>query len=123
VWVEGAPAGNHCGRTQVAVSVGGVGSLVEAQMWRALTGRKGRGRVGLGTDSSGESGNGRDHRDRVRTGAATHKTTMKQTCVLGADKWPSGAGENGGGLEWALILCGHMRQLTGRTRLRAQGYK
>jgi hypothetical protein len=60
----------------------GCGLICEAQTRRALIGGKGSGRVGPGTDSSRESGNGRDHRDRARTGVATHTTTIKQTRVL-----------------------------------------
>jgi hypothetical protein len=42
-----------------------------------LIGGKGHGNMGLGTDSSGESGNGRDHLDRARTGTAMYRTTEK----------------------------------------------
>jgi hypothetical protein len=52
-------------------------------MWWALTGGKGHERVGLGADSLGESGNKHDHRDRVQMGATMHRTTAKQTRVLG----------------------------------------
>jgi hypothetical protein len=55
--------------------------MYEARTRRALTGGKGHGRIGLSADSSRESGTGHDHRDRARTGVATHTTTMKQTCI------------------------------------------
>jgi hypothetical protein len=92
-------------------------------MWWALTGGKGHERVGLGADSLGESGNKHDHRDRVQMGATMHRTTAKQTRVLGTNGWPSGAGENERGQERAPTLRGRMRQPTGHTRVRAQGYK
>jgi hypothetical protein len=37
--------------------------------------------VGLGANSSLENGNRHDHRDWVRTGVGTHRTTAMQTCV------------------------------------------
>jgi hypothetical protein len=85
--LEGAPAGNDCGRALVTRAVGHVHSLVKARpRWARMRGkRRGwvgpgtdsrRGRVGLGTDSS--SGRGCGHK-RFRANA----WEWAQTCATG----------------------------------------
>jgi hypothetical protein len=68
--LEGAPAGNDCGRVLVACAVGCVRQLLRTQPRWARTRGKGRGRVGPGADSLCGSGCGRKCFERKHMGMA-----------------------------------------------------